>query len=170
MAELNLILLRHGDAVPEIPGKLSDLHRPLSPRGQRQVPSVSARLSAYAPTIVLVSPATRTRETIASLLSALPPDGAWPPATFVDALYLGRPADLRTALESHSLQLPAAMAIVGHNPGLSELAEELTGLSIDLGTAAAVALSHGGESWYEALADSGGWSLNERISPDSLSL
>ncbi len=113
-----LILLRHAKAVRahEAP---DDRSRGLTERGRRDGADAGAALAAAGlrPQAALVSPATRTRETAAYALAPL----AVAPS-FVELLYEAGPRDIwRLFAESDA----ASVVIIGHNPGLAELAEHL---------------------------------------------
>ena len=115
-----LILLRHAKSDwPDVP----DRDRPLAKRGRRDAPRIGRWLHehGYQPDVVLVSAATRTRQTwdlVAPELGGLPAVHFEPRAYAASALtllYLAQelPARYRTAL------------LIAHNPGLSELAASL---------------------------------------------
>ena len=115
-----LILLRHAKSDwPDVP----DRDRPLAKRGRRDAPRIGRWLHehGYQPDVVVVSAATRTRQTwdlVAPELGGLPAVRFEPRAYAASALtllYLAQelPARYRTAL------------LIAHNPGLSELATSL---------------------------------------------
>jgi len=115
-----LILLRHAkSAWPDVP----DRDRPLAKRGRRDAPRIGRWLHehGYQPDVVVVSAATRTRQTwdlVAPELGGLPAVHFEPRAYAASALtllYLAQelPDRYRTAL------------LIAHNPGLSELATSL---------------------------------------------
>jgi phosphohistidine phosphatase len=118
-----LMLLRHAKAVPQ--GDLADENRPLAERGRTDMAAVAAFAAAraLAPDLVLISPAIRTRETSELLLPAINP----PPVHRIEPRLYSAPAEKvfgvvrETAPEIHSLML------VGHNPGLEDIARILTG-------------------------------------------
>jgi phosphohistidine phosphatase len=118
-----LILLRHAhaDAAP-LEGNDSD--RSLSARGRAEASLAAARLLArgLVPDLALFSPAARTRETAELLRTAL----GLPLQAFRELapLYLATPAVLRAQIATIDAATHRLM-IIGHNPGLSELAEEL---------------------------------------------
>ncbi len=120
-----LHLLRHAKSDWE-EGALRDRERPLAPRGIK----AARRLAEHfhkAPLevdLVLCSTARRTRETLDLILPAL----GKVQVKFEDDLY-GAGAD---ALELRLRRLPRkvrAVLVVGHNPGLEELASLLLGPS-----------------------------------------
>jgi phosphohistidine phosphatase len=117
-----LILLRHAKSDwPDVP----DRDRPLAKRGRRDAPRIGRWLHehGYQPDVVVVSDAARTRQTwdlVAPELGESPAVHFEPrayAASSLTLLYLAQelPARYRTAL------------LIGHNPGLSELATSLAG-------------------------------------------
>ena len=75
-----------------------------------------------APDLVLVSPARRTQET----LEALEPWEETPLVELVDQLYLAGRAQLLVALHGVA-ETVRSVLLIGHNPGLHELAMQLAG-------------------------------------------
>jgi phosphohistidine phosphatase len=117
-----LYLLRHAKSDRGDP-ELSDIDRPLAPRGRRDVPAMAAYLREhdYRPDLILCSPATRTRETLALLQPGLGPDI---PAEYDRKLYLGSPDVLLRRLREVDEAI-ATVLLIGHNPGLERLAAAL---------------------------------------------
>ncbi|MDE2005527.1 MAG: histidine phosphatase family protein [Rhodospirillales bacterium] len=116
-----LLLLRHAKAVPAKPGQ-PDQDRPLAPRGERDAAALRARLAALGlvPDLILVSPARRTRETLA----ALEPWDETPLVETVEPLYLADAPGL-TATLAEVADTVRSVLVIGHNPGLHLLAAEL---------------------------------------------
>ena len=116
-----LILMRHGDAQRDSPSG-GDFDRRLSDTGCLESAAMGAHLAdmGLIPTLALVSSAARTRETWAAV------DQGFPGATvrFEDSLYL---ADLDTVrdLGLAALRDQDCVMVIGHNPGLQELALSL---------------------------------------------
>jgi phosphohistidine phosphatase len=118
----HLILMRHASARP---GE-EDRARPLSAAGQREAQQMGRALEAlgprgFRPEQVLVSPALRALETLAGAREALRSIAG---VEEDDALYLASAGRLLARLQ----QLPeptAQLLLVGHNPGLAELAQLL---------------------------------------------
>jgi len=130
-----LYLIRHGKS-DWYGGAASDFERPLNQRGCDEVPKAAERLSARfpPPALWLVSAARRTQET-ARLLQANW-EGAAQEIDLRPELYLASPERLHlVALEGLALGL-GPVALVGHNPGISELFSEWTGRPHDFKTAA----------------------------------
>ncbi|WP_395670795.1 SixA phosphatase family protein [Phenylobacterium sp.] len=114
-----LILFRHGKAEPDSASG-EDFDRRLAPRGQRETVDMSVRLAGkgFSPDKVLVSTAARTRDTWAVAQAAFP--DAY--AVFLDELYLAEAAVIWQAAKAAD---GGTVMVVGHNPGLQELAIEL---------------------------------------------
>ena len=116
-----LILLRH--AKSEYPLGVPDHDRPLSPRGRRDAPAAGRWLASHAPTpqVVLVSSATRAQQTweLASQEWPAAPDPVTEPR-----IYEASVPDLRAVVGALSPEADVAV-LVGHNPGLEQLAAEL---------------------------------------------
>lgn len=112
-----LILMRHAKSDWDDPS-LSDHDRPLNARGRKAARALGRwlREQGLIPDAALVSTATRTRETWEGLVSEW---SAPPEAVFLPQLYHAAPeamlAMLRTA------EAPTLL-VLGHNPGLAELA------------------------------------------------
>src|ERR1700680_2320688 len=124
MKPLTLLLLRHAEAEAARPG-LADIDRPLSDRGRTEALDAADCMAAQALRVdaLLVSPALRTRET--AIIVAAELDIA-DDLQFEPALYLGEPAALLSPLQ----RCPAGaqtVLMVGHNPGLSALAQQFMG-------------------------------------------
>ena len=120
-----LTVIRHAKAVPGAVG-LTDLERPLAPRGQRQCRWLRERaadpaaLGAYGPARVLVSPARRTRETFAGALEGT---SFVSETVLAPALYNGHhdvsAVDVLEALREVD-DGASSLAVVGHNPTVYE--------------------------------------------------
>ena len=109
---------------------MADVDRPLSPRGER----ASRRIAKYIrrkklrPALVLCSPSRRTRQTLEAIEPAL---GRRYAVELVPQLYAASELELLELLQA----LPdsvASVMIVGHNPGLQDLALALAARGADL--------------------------------------
>ena len=118
-----LILFRHAKAEPRAPGE-DDFDRPLSERGREDAALVGAALARenLAPDYALISPARRTAETWICARDAFPRIRA----ELNRALYNAGPEDIREAIEGVAERCDT-LIVVGHNPGMHELALMLTG-------------------------------------------
>jgi phosphohistidine phosphatase len=118
-----LLLLRHAKSSWDDP-QLSDHARPLNPRGREaaKVMAQAMRDLGLVPDVVLVSSARRTLQT----LEALEPWDEMPLIEVMDALYLAPSPEILAVLRKAA---PAARCIllIGHNPGLHDLAMLLAG-------------------------------------------
>lgn len=111
---MKLILLRHGDAVPDAPG--GDRDRRLAP-GAREAAARTGRVlmeEGHRAELALISPARRTRETWEALSEEFR-DGV--DAREADSLYNADVATLIDALTS----VDGDVIVIGHNPALSQL-------------------------------------------------
>ncbi len=125
---LTLLLLRHAKSSWDNPA-LADYDRPLAKRGKKSAPLMGAEIATLGlgPDLILCSTAARAKETLALILPALGAPAA--DVVYDDAIYMATPATLLTLL--HALPAgavaPRRVMVVGHNPGLEELAELLVG-------------------------------------------
>lgn len=120
-----LYLYRHAKSSWKDP-TLADTERPLNGRGRRAAKSMAAYMAKHrlVPDIIVCSSARRTRETLGMVRDALL--GGDIPTRVDDALYTASAADLLRQVHYLDDGLASAM-IVGHNPGLQDLALRLTG-------------------------------------------
>ncbi|WP_421913666.1 SixA phosphatase family protein [Mesorhizobium sp.] len=119
-----LLLLRHAKSSWD-DSDLTDFDRPLSGRGLKTAPLIGRELSrrGWLPRMALVSPALRTRDTWRLVAAELP---AKVPAEFFRALYDASAGDILDLLRQAD-NSTANLLVVGHNPGLEELARLLSG-------------------------------------------
>ena len=99
---------------------LPDRDRPLAGRGRRAANFMAAHLQRedIQPDLVLCSPARRTRETLERIEGAF---GGGVKVIFEDALYGAGETELLARLEALPQEVGSVM-LLGHNPGLEELA------------------------------------------------
>jgi phosphohistidine phosphatase len=118
-----LILLRHAKSSWD-DASMPDRDRPLNARGRRAVVVMrqAMRDLGLAPDLVLVSTARRTQET----LEALEPFDDAPLIEAMDSLYLANPIQLLAALHGVA-ETVRSVLLIGHNPGLHDLAMTLAG-------------------------------------------
>jgi phosphohistidine phosphatase len=118
-----LILLRHAKAVS--PEGFRDYDRPLHARGVAAMSAIGDWFlrQNVAPDRALVSPARRTRETWALVAPRL---GADIEVMFERSIYEARTSDLLGAVKATPAHV-GVLVVVGHNPGLEDLTEQLTG-------------------------------------------
>lgn len=113
-----LYLLRHAKSSWDDPG-LADHDRPLSGRGRRAADAIGRHLRAHAiePELVLCSSSMRTRETLARIGLEADPERA---------LYGADANELIARLREVPRGVESVL-VIGHNPGMHDLALALTG-------------------------------------------
>jgi phosphohistidine phosphatase len=121
---MQLIVVRHAHAEwPQYHGP--DLERPLTQRGLADAHATARAITSagHRPTLLLASPACRTRQTAEILAEELQlPDTA---VRYVDSLYNATAGTL--AAELRKLARPDDLVVmVAHNPGVSNLARLLS--------------------------------------------
>lgn len=117
-----LILLRHAKSDWSKAGQ-ADHDRALNARGRKTAPRMGAYLAeqSLVPDLVIASTAVRVRDTLDLVLAAL---GRSPKVTLDHRLYEADAEDILAVL--HESKADAhTLLVVGHNPGLSDLAELL---------------------------------------------
>jgi phosphohistidine phosphatase len=121
-----LLLLRHAKAERSRPGE-SDHERVLASRGRGDAPKVGAYMvrHAFMPDLVLVSTSARTRETWELAATAFE---EVPPARFDKRIYEAGAQAILKVIKDTGPQV-GTLLVVGHNPGLQELAMHLVAVS-----------------------------------------
>lgn len=123
-----LLLLRHAKTEPDAPSG-QDQDRRLDDRGHRDAAEIGGWIAEHPPVpdLVLVSPAVRTRETWDLVRDAVKSAGPQPKVEFPPDLYGADPGQLLTTIRMASATDPKRLMLIGHNPGMHELALTLTG-------------------------------------------
>ncbi|MDQ6898939.1 MAG: histidine phosphatase family protein [Candidatus Dormibacteraeota bacterium] len=123
MPEKLLYLLRHAKSSWDDP-KLPDHDRPLNPRGLKAAKRMAQRMhrANVSPALLLCSSARRARETLAPVEQALSPAKI----KVEEGLYAADAAQLLERLHRIAPSVQSVM-IIGHNPGIQELAVQLMG-------------------------------------------
>ena len=123
-----LLLMRHAKSSWDDP-RLSDHARPLNARGRQAAVAMRRvmRELRLAPEVVLVSSARRTLQT----LEALEPWETAPAVAPMDALYLASPDAMFDVLREVA-EPTRCVLLLGHNPGMHDLALKLLGRGVDL--------------------------------------
>lgn len=145
MTERTLVLLRH--AKSDWPDGIDDADRPLASRGRKDAPAAGRWLRKHVPAITAVScsPALRTLQT----WQLVRPELGGTPALHAEPLIYGATVrDLLTVVRRLPADATTAL-VIGHNPGLSELVNELTGKRIELKTSG-IAVLHADREWSAA--------------------
>lgn len=143
------VIFRHAKSSWDKRG-IADHDRPLADRGRRDGPRMGERLArrGVKPDLLLVSSATRARETGDLIEPALKHAGL---ARAIDPeIYLASPGKLLAILKAVSDNVEE-LVLVGHNPGLTQLANQLLPeLRLhNLPTAGVVAIESEAERWRD---------------------
>jgi phosphohistidine phosphatase len=121
-----LMLLRH--AKSDWPGRISDFERPLAKRGLIAAPLMGRYMAGEGlrPDLALVSTARRTRETWGLVAPELDHGGAGQPieTRFEAGIYEAYPEHLLEFARA-APATARTLLMVGHNPGLEDIAAEL---------------------------------------------
>jgi phosphohistidine phosphatase len=122
-------LLRHAKSSWE-DGSLADRDRPLAKRGRRAAKAMARHLETdrIRPDLVLCSPARRTRETLERIEGAF---GDRVETRVEDPLYGAGEAKLLACLQALPEEVASVM-LIGHNPGIEELALALASEGAEL--------------------------------------
>jgi len=142
-----LLLLRHAKSSWD-DTSLPDFERPLNERGRRAAPLIGELLSKQnlRPELVICSPAKRTRETIALVLKA----AGFETELRYDAGIYEASAEGLTEVISRIETDKNDVMLVGHNPGMENLLERLTGKDVRMPTAALARIILNCNTWNEA--------------------
>jgi phosphohistidine phosphatase len=144
---MRLMLLRHAKAVPAA-AAATDASRPLAARGERDARLIGERLRERGTKLdsIVTSSATRTLQTAQIVAAA----HDYPRDRIVvdERLYLAGPVEILTVIATFAPTLTSVL-IVGHNPGLSELAAALAPElgDTDLPTCGLVTLEAANNDW-----------------------
>lgn len=142
---LKLLLIRHAKSSWK-DTTLADIDRPLNARGKRDAPEMAARLQKSVTNVELIisSPAVRAQafaqEIAAALNVQLQMDDAF--YTFSSSVFLRALQNMPEAFQR--------IAVVGHNPAITEAANYLAGTDIvNVPTSGIVSLECNVQHWYE---------------------
>jgi phosphohistidine phosphatase len=121
-----LMLLRHAKTENDAPSG-QDHDRRLDDRGRLDAAAIGGWISRHPPLpdTVLVSTAVRTRQTWEIVREAI--RAHTPQVEFLGELYGADPAQLLQVIRMAEATDPKRLMVVGHNPGMHELALALTG-------------------------------------------
>jgi phosphohistidine phosphatase len=143
---MKLLVMRHAKSSWKHPG-LSDWDRPLNKRGRRDAPRMGDLLAAeeLVPLRIISSEALRARQTAEAVADAAGYEGD---ILFVRGLYGGDLSAFLDALWTVTDEVDPVL-LIGHNPGVQELVEELTGQWERMPTGAIAYLKLPVQSWAE---------------------
>jgi phosphohistidine phosphatase len=166
-----LLLLRHAKSA--WPPEVDDHDRPLAERGRKAAPLIGAYMAqaSLLPELVLVSTARRAQETWDVVARSLPG-----PISRRDTpdLYAASSARMASILLTVDPAIRMVM-LVGHNPGLEDLAAGLVGtgdsdarrrMSDKFSTGGLAVIAFDAESWKDVLP--GGGELERFVTPRML--
>jgi phosphohistidine phosphatase len=161
-----LLILRHAKSSWN-DSSLDDRNRPLNARGRREAPRMGdvLRGESLIPDLIISSDALRAQATALAVAEAA---GYTRDIAFEPAFYLASPEDLLAVLRTRPDADTRTVLIVGHNPGLEDLIQQLTGERHDLSTATLVHLALPIDAW-DALDASTRATLVDIWQPDDLS-
>lgn len=144
-----LLLIRHAKADSH---DMNDFDRPLTERGTHDAAFIADKLNKaeLIPEYVLTSPALRTRSTA---------------EIFAKVLNISHIGENKHIYEANTHQLLKAInklpdeysfvALVGHNPGISQILYELTGEARDMPTCAVALIGFDFDEWEMIHTDTG---------------
>jgi len=123
-----LLLLRHAKTETDAPSG-RDVDRRLDDRGRADAAAIGGWLKAHPPLpdLVCVSTAVRAQQTwqlVAAELTGITPE---PVVAHLDELYGAGPAELMAIIRAAAGEDPQRLMLVGHNPGMHEVALGLIG-------------------------------------------
>ncbi len=143
----SIVLCRH--AKSDWPTGVSDLHRPLLPRGEHDATALAALLASqeFMPDLLASSPARRAIETAEIFKQGL---GYQPDLQIVPSVYHEGVAELINYLRNLDEQHETVM-IVGHNPTMENALTHFLGASsaFELPTCAMACLEFKGRPWKD---------------------
>jgi phosphohistidine phosphatase len=153
------MLLRHAKTEADAPsGK--DFDRRLDDRGRSDAAEIGGWMAQHrhSPDVVLVSPAVRARQTWDIVAGAIR-SGAQPLVADLPELYGAGPSQLLQIVHAIDTEDPRKLLIIGHNPGMHELALALIGsgdnagrkvLADNLPTSGLAVIDFAIEDWNDA--------------------
>ena len=129
-----LMLLRHAKTENDAPSG-RDQDRRLDDRGRRDAAEIGGWIATHPPfpDSVLVSPAIRADQTWEIVRAAMKDVAPPPHLELVPELYGADPSQLLRTIREASVHDPQRLMLVGHNPGMHELALALAGSGDDAG-------------------------------------
>jgi phosphohistidine phosphatase len=127
-----LMLLRHAKTENDAPSG-RDQDRRLDDRGRRDAAEIGGWIGRHPPfpDSVLVSPAIRAHQTWEIAWTAMKGVAPQPQVEFLPDLYGADPAQLLHTIRAAATGDPRQLMLVGHNPGMHELALTLAGSGDD---------------------------------------
>ena len=123
-----LMLLRHSKTETDAPSG-RDQDRRLDERGRRDAAEIGSWIARHPPfpDFVQVSPTIRAKQTWELAFEAMQERVAPPQVEFLPDLYGAEPGQMLEIIRTASATDPKHLLVVGHNPGMHELALMLIG-------------------------------------------
>lgn len=117
-----LLLLRHAKSVPADP-EIEDHERELTARGREDAPKIGRYIKTHkhVPELVLASSSRRTTQTAELVVAEFSGSST---IEYQDDLYLAGARKLQSAIQG-APESVATLLVVGHNPGMEQLAASL---------------------------------------------
>ena len=142
---LQLLILRHAKSSWADEG-LDDWQRPLNDRGERDAPRVGEliRQLQLLPDLIVTSDAVRAETTARAVAEAAGYQGK---IVLSPELYHATPSTILNVIRDNPDATASTVMIVGHNPGLEDFVARLTGVRVELPTAALVHISLPVDEW-----------------------
>ncbi|ETW96012.1 SixA phosphatase family protein [Candidatus Entotheonella palauensis] len=133
---------------------VDDHERPLNQRGNQTAPLMGQWIAEHnaVPDLILSSTAKRAKSTVKKAAKAMGYQGE---SHYDQSLYLASPSTYLKAVRHYAKAHPSVM-IVGHNPGLENLIQAMTGIDRTLPTAGLADIGLDIESWQELTPETGG--------------
>ena len=143
---LTLLLMRHAKSAWDDPS-LSDRERPLTKRGRQEARHQGQVLAerGLLPQLIVTSPAVRAHETAVLLAKGC---GYHREPMVVDDLYQSCVANLLRTVAAWPNEVTCGL-LIGHNPEAEGLLQELTKLSLSVGTAHIAHLQLNVDRWAQ---------------------
>jgi phosphohistidine phosphatase len=172
-----LLLMRHAKSDWNDTG-LSDVDRPLNARGRSAAPTMGKWLLAndMLPDEIVCSTAVRTRQTLELLIECWSQERKdrqqedsrrnKPEIVFMDDLYLAPALRILTIASKHTSK--SCVMVLGHNPGMEEVASYLGQSPVHMPTAAIAILESTGRNWPEDWLQASSWNWRGLVKPRDL--
>jgi phosphohistidine phosphatase len=134
-----LMLLRHAKTENDAPSG-RDQDRRLDKRGRADAAEIGGWIGRHPPfpDSVLVSPAVRAHQTWDIVWEAMKDLGREPQVELLPELYGADASQLLQSIRAAAATDPKRLMVVGHNPGMHELAQALAGSGDDAGRKALI--------------------------------
>jgi len=160
-----LFLMRHAKS-DWADSSIPDHDRPLNARGRASAPLMAQWIQSHQsiPEVVLCSTAVRTRQTLELLIETW--SSGSPEIHFLEELYLAPAASILSIASKHNQR--SALMVLGHNPGMSDLASYLAQSTFDMPTGAIAILESTTRNWPDDWFQASSWNWRGLVKPRDL--